>query len=232
MSGKPILFNTEMVRAILDGRKVQSRRPVRPQPTHAMPAILGPGPWMASSKCHSMIHMDDATPIHSPFGRPGGLLWVRETFCPVDDTDYGGKEWIDYRATPMYSDLHPAGWDSAPDDLDALKWKPSIHMPKKYARIWLSVVYSGWERLQDITESDAKSEGVRPISELLKGISKEQRLTSGELLTDSEYRAGFAFLWDEIYGDKCTWKSNPFVWKAQFTVIPKGTKQWEEASKC
>src|SRR3990167_10582487 len=93
---------------------------------------------------------------------PGDMLWVRETHCIVDDTEFGGERWVDYRATPKYSAEHPAGWENAPKDHEALKWRPSIFMPKSTCRLWLEVVSTRWERLQDITEEDAEREGVAP----------------------------------------------------------------------
>ena len=75
---------------------------------------------------------DPAVVCACPYGSQGDLLWVRETFCLVDDStlDPQGKEWIDYRATPRYAASHPAGWHEAPDDAERLKWSPSIFMPR------------------------------------------------------------------------------------------------------
>lgn len=95
----------------------------------------------------------------------GDGLYVRETFCIVNDTDTGGDKWIDYRATPRYSSEHPAGWENAPDDPEALKWKPSIHMPRSASRFSLIATADAYrERLQDITEEQAIAEGCTAVS--------------------------------------------------------------------
>ena len=118
MAIKPILFNTEMVRAILDGRKSCTRRVVKPQPT----ARYG-------AQC-----------IKPPY-QSGDILYVRETWKRALNGYYYYEDW------------------QRDDIADITKWKPSIHMPKEAARIWLKVTDVRVERLQDITEDGAKAEG-------------------------------------------------------------------------
>lgn len=188
---RPILFSGPMVRAILDGKKTQTRRVIKPQP-------LG-----------DYLYLSDINPQYAcftgssarrcPYGKIGDRLWVRETFCIVNDREFGGNLWVDYRATPKYSKEAPAGWENAPNDIAALKWKPSIHMPRKLSRINLEITDIRVERVQTITEEDAKSEGAFDMNCGIHGITS--------------YKAGFENLWNEInkkrgYG----WDKNPWVW--------------------
>nr|DAF82190.1 MAG TPA: hypothetical protein [Caudoviricetes sp.] len=155
MAIKPILFNTEMVRAILDGRKVCTRRVIK----HNVGAIL-------NSPYH-MEHpeVEDAWLIKKlcrPPYEPGDILYVRETWCglPVNEAGH-------FRGHPIYyykadGDLRPEGWRGA--------WHPSIHMPKEAARIWLKVTDVRVERLQDMTDDDAEAEGCFDYSSTALGF--------------------------------------------------------------
>ena len=145
MSVKPILFNTEMVRAILDGRKSCTRRLVK----HNVDAVL-------NSPYH-MKHpeVEDAWLIKRLCMAPyelGDILYVRETWCALPVNEAGhmrGHSVYYYKAD---RDLRPEGWRG--------NWHPSIHMPKEAARIWLKVTDVRVERLQDITVEDALAEGM------------------------------------------------------------------------
>ena len=141
MAIKPILFNTEMVRAILDGRKTCTRRVVKPTPKYF-------------EVNENPVYIYDAEPamgrIYPPC-QPEDVLYVRETWCglPVNEAGH-------FRGHPIYyyradGDLRPEGWRGA--------WHPSIHMPKEAARIWLKVTDVRVERLQNITDDGAKAEG-------------------------------------------------------------------------
>jgi hypothetical protein len=193
---RPILFSAEMVRAILDGRKTITRRVVKHPPHPVERVAPGEGEWWRIFwHDHAILNARD---VLCPYGKPGDRLWVRETFCVVDDTEHGGERWVDYRATPRYSEDHPAGWDSAPNDAEALKWKPSIYMPKWASRITLEVTDIRVERVRDISEEDAHAEG----------------------FDGSEYTAvtWFRNLWDEINGRRpgCSWDKNPWVFVVAF----------------
>lgn len=153
MIERGMIFNGEMVRAILDGRKTQTRRPVK-FPVHDKNL----GCELAGNELAGELSAGNY--LNSAFGKPGDRIWVRETFCPVDDTQYGGEKWVDYRATPKFEASHPAGWDCAPNDAEALKWRPSIHMPRWASRILLEITGVRVERLNAISEENAASEGV------------------------------------------------------------------------
>ncbi len=154
MAIKPILFNTEMVRAILDGRKACTRRLQRKQIEEKyleyeewVCAVAPPGStWLSEKEFYEE---------YPPY-QLGDILYVRETWCglPVNEAGH-------FRGHPIYyyradGDLRPEGWRGA--------WHPSIHMPKEAARIWLKVTDVRVERLQDITADDIRSEGLSSIA--------------------------------------------------------------------
>jgi hypothetical protein len=195
---KPILFSSPMVKAILDGRKTQTRRIMKPQPEHfeqyphwrwTTPQLRkdGLGPFAIDSGDRPGI-----------FGKyvPGETLWVRETWGPR--TEQGkpveSRHYVKYRAD-FIDDSPPADgmdWHTYED-----KWRPSIFMPRWASRITLELTDVHVERLQDISEDDAKREGV-PAS-----------------LMASTHRIGFFNLWTSIHGCNAD-ESNPWVWVLSF----------------
>lgn len=228
MMKKPILFNTEMVRAILNGRKTQTRRLIRPQPEGQLSYIMGgsnPGKWdyMSASAAkawdveESRICKQDDGRLWTPPCHADDILYVRETWnygyvdsdCKeystpeywFEELDWDGKDHDFLRGISRF-------WYLADDDepLYGLKWKPSIHMPKAAARIWLKVKRVRVERLQDMTAQDSLDEGVK-LS--LRGI------TNGEPTL-----APFAKLWDSTLKkgevSRYGWSANPWVWVIEF----------------
>lgn len=186
MKERPILFNAEMVRAVLAGRKTQTRRVIKPQPTHfnyyKAPADGG--------TVHQSPRTQHGREINCPYGRPGCELWVRETWRKPEYQEYDEAVICEYKATH--------------DQADELKWKPSIHMPRKYSRIQLEVVKVRVERAQDISLEDINNEGV------------------GHTVFIDHCNAirHFANLWDSInkkrgYG----WSVNPWVWVVEFRRV-------------
>jgi hypothetical protein len=181
---KPILFSGEMVRAIIDGRKTKTRRVCKHQ--H----------WSFSEthdvNVNGIVNKVDRS-VSSPFGGVGDKLWVRETF-----TEWNGH--IQYRASTAHGE-------------ELGKWKSSIHMPKKAARIWLEIVSVRVERLNDISEDDAIMEGVR------KYHNTEFYVRYG---TDNDWcasaYASFSYLWESINGVN-SWNANPWVWVIEFKRI-------------
>lgn len=194
MAEKPILFNTEMVKAILDGRKTQTRRLVKGIPLHSpyfevvdgTPMVCDDnGDWYPAT-CFSRI-------------QPGDVLWVRETWNGIklgqrgkEDTTY----W--YRADEDEERLNP-------DD----KWRPSIHMPREAARLFLRVTTVRVQRLQEITSGEAVAEGIKSK---LRSPSE-----AGDVLI------AFKELWNRTikpadlhrYG----WSANPWVWVIGFVRV-------------
>ncbi len=196
---KPILFNTEMVRAILDGRKTQTRRLVHSAHIAALQ-------YPARLSHPEMTDQEYLNRYTSPKYYVGDILYVRETWGTWSPT-LGTMPRIYYRADY--------------DAPDSIEWKPSIHMPKDAARIFLRVTDVGVERLQDIRDIDIYWEGVR--------------MTDPGIIPDSaEMREGFSKLWDSTVKksdrDRYGWDANPWVWVIKFERISK--KGNKGMSKC
>lgn len=188
MKARPILFSAPMVRAVLGGCKTQKRMIVKPQPTpdaaRFVPWETEEGSWAAQSNSGKMFVNASWQPVVCPYGQPGDRLWVRETFWLEEPWKPG--DYISYRATEQVV-LGP--------------WKPSIFMPRKASRITLEIVSVRVERLQDISEDDAKAEGVEPYAP-----------------DDGRYVEGYRELWQSINGAG-SWALNPWVWRIEFKVI-------------
>ena len=199
MTERGMIFNSEMVRAILDGLKTQTRRPVK-FPVHDKNL----GCELAGNELAGELSAGNY--LNGAFGKPGDRIWVRETFCPVDDTQYGGEKWVDYRATPKFEASHPAGWDCAPNDAEALKWRPSIHMPRWASRILLEITGVRVERLQSITLGDI-------CKEVGCGLYDFRPATYGFQVWEE--------LWKSIYGAE-SWNTNPWVWVIEFKRVEGG----------
>lgn len=188
---KPILFNTEMVRAILDGRKTVTRRIVKAPyfvDTHETPMPMRPAP-----KGSYVYRQVGSMPYPELIYNPGDILYVRETFVKADDGYH-------YRAdaTPDSEQLRKAY---------GYKFRPSIHMPREAARIFLRVTDVRAERLQDITPDSCAMEGI----ELYSGPVGSR---------EAYYKREFAKLWNSTIPQKdsqsLSWGNNPWVWVIEF----------------
>jgi len=194
---RPILFSGPMVRAILEGRKTQTRRVVKPQPPadHPFPQpCVNDGYWWNDSKDdHDDVSFwpTYSTCLPCPYGKPGDQLWARETHCK-----YGGR--FIYRAD--YGDLTPIS-----DGIGG-PWKPSIHMPRIASRITLEITGVRVERLQDISEADVIAEGVSYDMPIV--------FKSG----DDTPRGLFGELWESIHGEG-SWDLDPWVWVIEFQKV-------------
>lgn len=225
MAIKPILFNTDMVRAILDGRKACTRRLPRKQIEEKyleyeewVCAVAPPGStWLSEKEFYEE---------YPPY-QLGDILYVRETWCglPVNEAGH-------FRGHPIYyyradGDLRPEGWRGA--------WHPSIHMPKEAARIWLKVTDVRVERLQDITEDGAEAEGMPdsldyPVDKAYCPLCKGEGIIGtvdvhslGHMDVDcpycDSYRKRFENLWNSIKQkslDRYGWDASPWVWVIEF----------------
>lgn len=203
---RPILFNAEMVNAILAGRKTQTRRVINPQPTYSENTGFHWKGYMYG------INSDYAGTVRNfaqsygtcPFGQIGDRLWVRETFRYFDSSNECGCS--DFpcpcpsNGTPLYKATH--------DTCDGEKWKPSIHMPRSACRIVLEVTKIRVERLQDITKEDAIAEGV-DYSTHPSAIKMGYAVGA---------RTNFRHTWEGIYG-ATSWNQNPWVWVVEFKVV-------------
>ncbi|EPR7599430.1 hypothetical protein ACU8MZ_002064 [Salmonella enterica subsp. enterica serovar Bareilly] len=207
-----MIFNSEMVRAILEGRKTQTRRIMKVQP--GTPEF-GLRRIIESSKANEngmyFWSQDDACGIKArskpflfPYGEVGDRIWVRETFrVHSRATDVAT---LVYRASVRNSwteQTHRVPVAVCNKPATPEKWTPSIHMPRWASRITLEITDVRVERLNSITESDAEAEGVTDTG-------------FGDLLVD-----GFRYLWKSIYGDD-SWQANPWVWVIEFKRIEGG----------
>jgi len=214
---RPILFNAEMVRAILDGRKTQTRRVVKPQPNSVVTKALKDGFAAFFQRGGVVGH------FRCPHGKPGDRLWVRETWQGVSD-DESWKHIKECKILYKATDEHP-GFDAAqyaesrgfecPDDDVSYQWQPSIHMPRWASRINLEITGVRVERLGEISEEDAQSEGVRAYDPPAY-FTRAQWSESPEGKDDWEFRAGFAEIRHSVHGD---WSKNPWVWVIKFRVV-------------
>lgn len=211
MKERQILFSGEMVRALLEGRKTQTRRVVKPQPptTHSFKGYViessrrkdeGKFGWGIKE---SEYRFRDTMYVGCPYGQPGDRLWVREAHG-YEIRSVGGTphEQIVYRASkPDAVRCYDCNGMAQP-----MKWRPSIHMPRWACRILLEVVSVRVERLQEISEADARSEGA-PTSDRL-GVPY------------GDARTAFIALWDRInFKNGHGWGVNPWVWVVEFKRI-------------
>lgn len=219
---RPILFSAPMVRAILDGRKTQTRRIVKPAVAEAIEFIAGrcdgdpttkddfyiewlscedDGKKMREQWCLSSMEYPEegCVPIGKAYGRLGDRLWVRETFQPLfaDGVSYSEADWETghgYKIGYVATDGRQEWID--PDDEWTDRCTPAIHMPRWASRITLEVTGVRIERLQDISEADALAEGIQHS-------------------TMNDPRVEYQWLWEQINGAG-SWNANPWVWVIEF----------------
>jgi hypothetical protein len=216
-----------MVRAILNYQKSQTRRVVKPQPKkHHLLEGFFEAEDLYMHGWYQGIGKKVILPgfkLKCPY-QIGDHLWVRETWALIDDTEFGGICYVQYKADRP-NEKYPGDWpaDEAKGNPDAPKWKPSIFMPKKYARIWLEVTNVRVERVQDISRNDAMSEGIpQTYGEAVTQFSEKVLKNRCNHIWDNHASVeNFQWLWDSINGKKYPWKSNPWVWVYDFKVIEK-----------
>jgi len=214
MKERPILFSGEMVRAILDGRKTQTRRAIKPQPR---PMFLGGCGWYpdgdANKKKHyaSVKHFIKGMPIDfCPYGQPGDRLWVREGFRLI--SQLGPETWDTFLHPQYKSDMKIGHICSIMREFYKPGWKPSIHMPRWASRITLEITDVRVERVQDITDEGIMAEGFG-----YNQLREDGRMKNGFPIID-----GFADLWDSINAKRgYSWDLNPWVWAISFKVKDK-----------
>ena len=218
MKERPILFSGEMVKAILDGIKTQTRRVIKNQPiigpSLSEESLLRSRP-MRRVKYEYMGNSDGNEISLKPFAFPGDQLWVKESFAL-------SRTWDDRKPGDILPDPgveYKAGGTSLGNNVDRLvdrgKWRPSIFMPRWASRITLEVKDIRVERLQKINESDARAEGLRiPVDE--KGHALIC-VTHPRPVDGIGFKAEFASLWEQINSKRgYGWEVNPFVWVVEF----------------
>lgn len=180
MKERPILMSGSMVKATLENRKRQTRRVVKPQPDGIRPSVFVSG-------------LEDlhGREIRAAYGKPGDRLWVRET----------------YTINAFDQVLYKVDFTTRGEETSGMGWKSPYHMFRQYSRILLNLEAVRVERLQDISPSDCRAEGLRPESEL-------------SLLWRDDVRAKYRVLWDELNAKRgYGWDTNPWVWVLTFEQV-------------
>ncbi len=212
MKERPILFSSPMVRAILEGRKTQTRRVVKPQPPagHTFAGFTihstltsdeGKAVWRAGN---TSAYLRDAHRVRCPYGQPGDRLWVREawrTYASLDDIPPRG-------IAPGAGVQYEAGGSNVigTNRLHCMgKLRPGMFMPRFASRITLEITGVRVERLQDISPDDCIAEGAWPIAHR-------------ELGRGDEAVAAYRQLWESIHGPG-SWAANPWVWVIEFKAV-------------
>lgn len=206
----PIIFSSEMVRAIIEGRKTETRRVIRLQQSIGRMLNGDQRRWPYIWKDDKKIQMP------CPYGDIGSRLWVRETWalmfkngedCIYDDDPHCPCEGcvVEYKADT--NNPYPGDWpeDEAKGNEDAPKWRPSIYMPRRASRIILEIINIRVEKLQEITEDDAVAEGC--VAE------------RGEGCAYYPAKVAFELLWNSIHPKISKWHDNPWVWVIEFRRI-------------
>jgi len=183
---KPVIFSTKMVQAILDGRKTMTRRIIKPQPKIVRKCRKGQIP---------VAYYNGEKWIKSKY-QPGDILYVRETWAPCATIN----SWIDEANLYIYKA------DYTKQEV-TWKWRPSIHMPKEAARLFLQVENVRVERLQDITEGDCYAEGIIKVP-----LGEEMGWAEEQWAIDK-----YSHLWDILNAKRgYGWDVNPWVWVIEF----------------
>lgn len=198
MKERGIIFSTEMVRAIQEGRKTQTRRVINPQPDGVIELCIRENIYGFADD--TGMRRSERT---CPYGQSGDLLYVRETWAEIIFP--GGKAFLPRKKIIYKSDG---------DINNSIKWKSSRYMPKKYAHIWLEIIDIRVERLQEITEEDCIAEGIFFDNTYWRSVKHPIK---GSLKCWATAKMAFIQLWDSInkkrgYG----WETNPYVWVIEF----------------
>jgi len=207
MRERPIIFNSEMVRAVMEGRKVQTRRIVdKVRPDNCL-VVRKP----TKTKCGIHTHVLDAVEQGiCPFGAVGDRLWVRETwsedfanYYPNDRVWYAADD--DRRLDIEVVDGVRGIYSPESDVHVTFRWRPSIHMPRWASRITLEITGVRVERLTALSDDDARNEGCP--AQLPHNPEDEHQA-----------RTWFRGLWSELYGEE-SWQANPWVWVIEFKRV-------------
>lgn len=227
---RPILFTTKMVKALLNTKpnvwppepidptkpyKWQTRRVIKPQPpnTHDYNRVEKVGPWYHIEADSDIAgHKDPVMfTVKCPYGQPGDILWVRETWY------YENHMYDPNEGAALHRYVYRADYPDYPVSIGVGEhgWRPSIHMPREAARLYLQVKNIRVERLQELAEEDARAEGVN---------ERETRLITNCTVRAVSpyvcYSNAFANLWDKINAKRgYGWETNPWPWVIEFQRV-------------
>ncbi|WP_394521668.1 hypothetical protein C1N60_08765 [Pantoea sp. SGAir0184] len=199
MKERGMIFNAEMVRAVLDGSKTQTRRMLTPRQLKMIDTAAAIGECYPLESGYQHENSQSYYREWCPFGAVGDRLWVRETFgFSIRSVGGSPHEQVVYRASkPDAVRLYDCNGKP-----DPMKWTPSIHMRRKYSRITLEITGVRVERLQDISDIDAIAEGC----------------STADMRSGDSARDVYARLWSSIYGAD-SWQANPWVWVIEFKRV-------------
>lgn len=218
MKERPILFKGAMVRSILDGSKTQTRRVIKHQPVGKVWPLVDTAINFATGEKENVgVWFIDENDLHDdgamcPYGQPGGRLWVRESgWQRPERTAKMMREGADTWA-PYYYD---ADGNDQQEALDLHTWgfkrRPSIHMPRAASRITLEIIAVRVERLQEISQADARAEGAPPSHPSIDRVSRSFGYADFS-------RSWYAQLWESINGPG-SWDANPWIWVIEFRRV-------------
>lgn len=205
MKETPIMFTPEHVRAILDGRKTQTRRTVKGEP------LIHNGAVLLSPRSGLPYNANKVGVIRSPYGAPGDLLWVREAWAAAYDSDgdiitsdvvykASNPDHQAYRRTGPFETYEIAGHTG---------WRHAMYMPRWASRLTLRITEVRVERLQDMPWQDVIKEGI-PQHTVARGVLADN---------PPDPRWAYIKVWDDINGKRAPWASNPWVWAITFEVV-------------
>ncbi|EMW6581573.1 hypothetical protein AAFF24_003585 [Enterobacter bugandensis] len=231
MKERGMIFNGEMVRAILDGRKTQTRRIMKVQPSDGFhpthngydldlnahwytPGVVDKNGYLQPAKKDVFGVADENEGFTCPFGSVGDRIWVRETWA---EAGAGAPDLKLYRAN--YPEHVPTHYENVPPT-DEIRWTPSIHMPRCASRLTLEITGLRVERLNGISETDAEAEGI-DMEALFDAQDCYDCIADHNMTGRPTATGAFKYLWESIYGEE-SWKSNPWVWVIEFKVASPG----------
>lgn len=246
MKERGMIFNREMVRSIIDGRKTQTRRIMAIQPEHSELGLRrvidskngrdnGKYFWSQSGACGLKMR---SKVFGCPYGEVGDRIWVRETWGVVShelDDDGRIQPWTpDRPATAIHEmpfgngyysghAIYAADGEFTWGDDDGYEdgrscWKPSIHMPRWASRILLEITDVRVERLNGISEAEAQAEGI-DMEALADSQDCYDCIADHNMTGRPTAKGAFKYLWESIYGEE-NWQANPWVWVIEFKVVP------------
>lgn len=210
MKERGILLSAPMVRALLEGRKSQTRRVLRPG--QRVEVDRQGYPFVAVR--HSCGWERRVVPC--PYGQPGDRLWVRETWAGWPNAD--GSVTVAYRASCNNDEFDLVESDGALARVEVVRWRPAIHMPRWASRITLELTDVRVQRAQDISQEDAMAEGVERGDVVTGGAWRRYTATGPSC---EGPRESFRSLWDSINGERqgYSWADNPWVWALSFRRV-------------
>ncbi|EMP0917375.1 hypothetical protein [Pseudomonas aeruginosa] len=205
MKERPILFNDQMVRAILEGRKTVTRRVVRPQPDFLSSMVDPNTPFKTlDAGLHARITC--------PYGEPGDRLWVREAWAADAQVDAIAPSDLS-QGEPIWYPADLSVRQTGCSMISKGRVRPSIHMPRWACRILLEITAVRVERLQDISEEQALAEGVRG-----EPCDHARQACADIGCWGDTAKGAFGFLWESLKGEG-SWAANPWVWVIEFKRV-------------